>query len=176
MRMRLLPYLVAGLLGVGAAALVACGEQRGDLIPAASAENLSSALDDVQRAVDDGDCDAAARGLSQARGALVNLPESVNDRLAARLEEGIRNLEQIVPERCAEQETQTETVPTTTEPTQTETTTTEPTQTETTTTEPTQPDTTTEPTPTDTEPTTPTEPAPPADTSGGVSPGAGGEG
>ena len=171
MRMRLLPYLVAGLLGVGAAVLVACGgEQRGDLIPAGSAENLSSALDDVQQAVSDGDCEAADRALSQARGALVNLPESVNDRLAARLQEGIRNLEQVAPERCAEQETQTETVPTTTEPTQTETTTTEPTQTETTTTEPTQTDTTTEPAPTDTEPTTPAEPAPPADTSGGVSP------
>ena len=175
MRMRLLPYLVAGLLGVGTAALVACGEQRGDLIPGGNAEDLTSALDDVQQAVDDGDCDAAARALSQARGALVNLPESVNDRLAARLEEGIRNLEQIAPERCAEQETQTETVPTTSEPTQTETTPTEPTEPDTTTTEPTQTDTTTEPTPTDTEPTT-AEPAPPADTSGGVSPGAGGEG
>jgi outer membrane biosynthesis protein TonB len=174
--MRVLPYLVAGLLGVGAAVLVACGEQRADLIPAGSAENLSSALGDVQRAVDDGDCDAAARALTRARGALVNLPESVNDRLAARLQEGIDNLEQVAPEQCAQQETQTTTVPTQTEETEPETTTTEPTEPDTTTTEPTEPDTTTDPTPTATEPTTPAEPAPPADTSGGVSPGAEGEG
>lgn len=176
MRMRVLPYLVAGLLGVGAAMLVACGEQRADLIPAGSAENLSSALGDVQRAVDDGDCDAAARALTRARGALVNLPESVNDRLAARLQEGIDNLEQVAPDECAQQETQTDTVPTTTQTTQTETTPSETTQTETTT-DTTPTDTTpSEPTATGTEPTTPAEPAPPADTSGGVSPGAEGQG
>jgi hypothetical protein len=166
MRMRLLPYLVAALLGVGAAALVACGSDRQGLIPSSNAERLSSALSAVDRAVDDGDCDAAGRALTRARGALVSLPESVNDRLVARLREGIENLEQVAPERCSEQDTQTETVPTTTETTP-DTTATETTATETTATE----TTATETTATETQPTaTTTEPAPPADTSGGVSP------
>jgi hypothetical protein len=167
MRMRVLPYLVAALLGVGAAALVACGSDRQGLIPSSNAERLSSALSAVDRAVDDGDCDAAGRALTRARGALVSLPESVNDRLVARLREGIENLEQVAPERCSQQDTQTETVPTTTETTPPETTATETTDTETTDTETTD----TETTPPETQPTaTTTEPAPPADTSGGVSP------
>jgi hypothetical protein len=171
MRMSALQLFVAALLGVGAAVLVACGGDRSDLIPASSAERLNSALGQVEEAVDSGDCDAAGRALSRARGALVNLPESVDDRLVARLERGIDNLERIAPEECAEQETQTDTVPTITETTQTETPTPETTAPETT------PTDTTETAPTDTtetgtQPTTttPTEPAPPADTSGGVSP------
>jgi microcompartment protein CcmL/EutN len=167
MRMRLLPYLAAAVLGVLAAGVAACGSDRSDLIPADSAESLSSILADVEQAVGDGDCDAAQSSLSRARGALVNLPESVDDRLVARLEEGVENLESIAPEECASQEQQTTTVPTTTEATPTETTATETTPTETTATETTTTTTPTETT-TTTAPTTTTEPAPPADTSGGV--------
>ena len=171
MRMRLVPYLAAAALGVAAAAFVACGGDRSDLIPAANANDLSSALSRVERAVDDGDCDATQQALSRARGALVNLPESVDDRLVARLERGVENLEQIAPEECTQQETQTTTVPTTTETAPTETTPTETTATETTTTTTPTDTTTTDTTPTETQPTTTTtNPAPPADTSGGVSP------
>jgi len=171
MRMRrLLPYLAAAVLGVASAGFAACGADRSSLIPASNANDLSSALGDVKSAVDSGDCAAAQAALSRARGALVNLPEPVDDRLVARLERGVENLEEIAPRECEQQATQTETVPTTNETT-TETTPTDTTDTETTPTDTTPTDTTTTTTPTDTQPTTTTTtPAPPADTSGGVNP------
>jgi hypothetical protein len=170
--MRLLPYLAAAVLGVASAGFAACGAgDRSDLIPASNAGDLRSALSDVESSVDSGDCEAAQAALSRARGALVNLPDSVDDRLVARLERGVENLEQIAPEECEQQQTQTTTAPTTTETTPTETAPTETTETETTPTDTTPTDTTTTTTPTDTQPTTTTTtPAPPADTSGGVQP------
>jgi cell division septation protein DedD len=169
--MRVVPFVLAAVLGVAAAALVSCGGSRRDLIPPRSADRMKSALSDVRTAVHDGDCEGASRALSRARGALLNLPRSVDDRLVTRLRQGISRLEVLAPRECV-QETQTTTPPTTEtttpETTPTETTTTpETTPTETTTT----PTTTTDTTPT-TPPTTTTTPAPPAappaDTTGGA--------
>jgi hypothetical protein len=181
MSMRVLPFVLAALLGVAAAGLVACGgsaSDRRDLIPERSADRLKSALSDVRSAVDDGNCEAAARAVTRARGVLVNLPSAVDDRLVARLRRGLDNLEEVAPRECEQQDTQTQTQETTTTtapettPEQTTTTETTPsedttTTTDTTTTETEPPDTTTtEPAPP--EPTT-TEPEPPAsDPSGGT--------
>jgi hypothetical protein len=175
MSMRVMPFVLAALLGAAAAGLVACGSgggDRSDLIPQRSADRLKSALSDVRSAVDDGDCDQAEQAVTRARGVLVNLPSAVSDRLVARLQEGIDNLAEVAPRECEQQDTQTETQTTTTAPETTpeettttettppeETTTTETTTTGTTTTAP--PDTTTSAPPDTT--TTP----PPADPSGG---------
>jgi hypothetical protein len=157
MTMRALPYLIAALLGVAAALLVSCGGDRSALIPQSSAEDLKAALADVEQAVASGDCAETGRALTRARGALVNLPPSVDDRLVARLQRGIENLESIAPQECqqAATQTQTETVET---PTQETTATTE-TMTEETTTTPTQ-ETTAPPTTAPTEPPPETEPPP----------------
>jgi len=146
-----LPYLLAAVLGVGCGVLAACGGSGGDrsaLIPQRSADRLKSALSDVQSAVDDGNCQAAARAIVRARGILVNLPQAVDDRLVARLRQGIDNLQQIAPQQCQQQDT-TSTPSTTNQPT-TQTTPTDKTPTDTPTTDTTPPPTTTETTPPDT--------------------------
>src|SRR5215212_1887938 len=159
MSMRVLPFVLATLLGVAAAGLVACGSSgsdRRELIPERSADRLKSALSDVRSAVADGNCDQARRAVSRARGVLVNLPSAVNDDLVTRLRQGLDNLEEVAPRECEQQDTQTETQETTT------TTATETTPPDTTTTAP--PDTT----PTDEAPPPDTTPAEPADPSGGT--------
>jgi len=170
-----LPYLLAAVLGVGCGVLAACGGSgdRSALIPQRSADRLKSALSDVRSAVDDGNCQAAARAIVRARGILVNLPQAVDDRLVARLRQGIDNLQQIAPQQCQQQdttpaqstttETTTTTTPTDTTPTDTTPTDTTPTDTTPTTTTPTTTSTTTT-----TAPTTTTTTPPPADTTGGT--------
>jgi cell division protein FtsN len=172
-RMRVaLPYLLAAVLGVGCGVLAACGGSgdRSALIPQRSADRLKSALSDVQSAVDDGNCQAAARAIVRARGILVNLPQAVDDRLVARLRQGIDNLQQIAPQQCQQQDTTS--TPSTTTQTTTQTTPTDTTPTDTTPTDTTPTDTTpTSTTPPTTSTTTTTAPTtttpPPADTTGG---------
>jgi len=169
-----LPFLLAAVLGVATAALAACGGSgdRSDLIPPRSADRLTSALADVRQAVDDHQCDAAEQAIARARGVLVNLPRAVDDRLVARLRDGLDNLQKIAPQQCQEQTT-TSTQTTTQDTTPTATTPTDTTPTDTTSTDTTPTDTT----PTTTTPTTgttttppPTTTTPPAtgDTTGGT--------
>jgi hypothetical protein len=160
--MRVLPLLLALLLGGATAFVVACGSDRSGLIPASDAGTLTSALDRVASATRSGECAAAGQALSRAQGAVIRLPASVDPRLKRRLQSGIDNLRKRVPEDCQKTtSTQTEAPTTTQAPeTQTETTQTDTTQTETTQTETTD----TETTPPDTTSTATT----PGDTSGGV--------
>jgi hypothetical protein len=176
------PYLLAAVLGVAAAALVACGgsgsSSRRQFIPERSAARLRSALDDVRSAVDDGDCNAAARAVVRAKGILVSLPSAVSDRLVARLDQGVDNLRDVAARECQKQQTQTQTQPTTTTTAPQDTTPTTPTDTTTTpttsttttgtgtTTTPTTGTSTTPTTGTSTTPTTTQAPA--GDTTGGV--------
>jgi hypothetical protein len=170
-----LPFLLAAVLGVATAALAACGGSgdRSDLIPPRSADRLTSALSDVKQAVDDHDCDEAGQAVARARGVLVNLPRAVDDRLVARLREGLDNLQKTAPQQCQQTTTSTptttqDTTPTDTTPTDTTPTDTTPTDTTPTDTTPT--DTTTTPTTgtTTTPPTTTTTPPASGDTTGGT--------
>jgi hypothetical protein len=159
-----LPFLLAAVLGVATAALAACGgsSDRSDLIPPRSADRLTSALSDVQQAVGDHDCNEAEQAVARARGVLVNLPRAVDDRLVARLREGLDNLQKIAPQEC-QQETTTS-APTTTQ----DTTPTDTTPTDTTPTDTTQTDTTPTTGTTTTPPTTTTTPPATGDTTGGT--------
>jgi hypothetical protein len=172
-----LPYLLAAVLGVGAAVLMACGSSASDrkkLIPPRSADRLKTALSDAQSAVDDGNCDTAERAIVRARGVLVNLPSAVDDRLVTRLRQGIENLQKIAPDACRRnQTTSTETTTETTTPETTSTPTTATTDTTTTTTPTTTSTSTTTTTTTPTTDTTTTPPpatttTAPADPSGGT--------
>jgi hypothetical protein len=129
MRMRLLPLLVAPLLGAAAAYLVACGGND-NLIPASDASRVQNALNEVQSDFRAGRCQEAEAAVAKAKGALINLPSSVDSRLRSRLQAGLDKLAQQVPATCG----QTQTQETQTQETQTDTTTTD-TNTETTTTE-----------------------------------------
>jgi hypothetical protein len=161
--LRVLPYAIALLLGVGAAVLAACGESTRGGIPAAEASNLKSQLEDVRQRVADGRCAELDEQLRRVDDGIDNLARSVDARLVRSLSNGANRLRQTALEECNDNrvQTQTETEPTVTEtqppePTTTETETTPP---ETTTTTPPETTTTTTPPPT-LEPPPPPEPAP----------------
>ena len=153
MRMRApATLLLALLLGASCAVLVACGSKANPhLISGARADNVSRDLDDLQSAVDSGDCQAASEASRHLQDDVSTLPKTTDPRLALRLQQGALNLRIRAAKECR----QTQTTPTTTQ-TQTETTQTETTQTETTQTETTPTTTTTTPTTTTTTPTTTT--------------------
>jgi hypothetical protein len=141
-RMRLLPQLAALVLGAVAAYLVACGGDD-NLIPPSDASRVENALNQVATDYRAGRCQAAEQALAKARGALLNLPSSVDERLRDRLRSGIANLAERVPATCGQAQTQTQETQTQTQETQTETQTTD---TETTETETQTTDTETQPT------------------------------
>jgi hypothetical protein len=126
MRRRLLPPIAALVLGAATAVLVACG---GDgRIPSGDASSLKSALNRIEADYRAGRCDAAQQDVTKAQNALLNLPSSVDAKLRDRLQAGIHNLGQRIPETCDQAQTQTqETEPdtTTTDTTTNETTTTD---------------------------------------------------
>jgi TolA-binding protein len=170
---RTLPYLLALVLGVGAALLAACGQTTRGGIPAADASGLKRQLDNVRQRVADGRCDQLAGQLREVNNRIDELPRSVDARLVKALRNGADRLQRRAVEDCNANSvpTETQTTPTVTEtvPTQTETappeTTTTPPETTTT-----PPDTTTiPPPPTTTEPVPPPEP-PPASPGGGTPP------
>lgn len=139
MRMRLLPQLAALLLGAATAFLVACGDD--NLIPPSDASRVQNALNEVKADYRAGRCQAAEAAVAKARGALLNLPDSVDSRLRDRLRSGVAKLGEEVPATCGQtqtqetqtqtQETQTDTESTDTDTETTETETTESTETET---------------------------------------------
>jgi hypothetical protein len=144
MRMRLLPQLAALLLGAATAFLVACGDD--NLIPASDASRVQNALDEVEADFRAGNCQGAEQAVARARGALLNLPDSVDSRLRDRLRSGVAKLAEQVPATCGQSQTQTQETQTQTQETQTDTESTD-TDTETETTE------STESTETETQPT-----------------------
>jgi hypothetical protein len=174
---RTLPYLLALLLGAGAALLAACGQSTRGGIPAADASGLKRQLENVRQRVADGRCDELSSRLREVNTRIDELPRSVDARLVHALRNGADRLQRKAVEDCNANRvpTQTETAPPVTEtaPTQTETappetTTTPP---ETTTTPP-ETTTTPPPPPTTVEPVPPPEPPapPPASPGGGTPP------
>jgi hypothetical protein len=173
---RPLPLALSGVLGVGAALVVACGGGS-KLLPAQNASQLRSDFDAVAAAVSTGSCDTALKSAVAATGTdIAALPSTVDPRLTASLQSGVRTLTNRAAVECKQQSTTsttttTDTTPTVTQTTQTQTNTT-PTQTSTTQTQtnttPTQTNTTpTDTTPTDTTPTGATVPIVP-DNGGGT--------
>jgi hypothetical protein len=164
MRMRLLPQLAALLLGAATAFLVACGDD--NLIPASDASRVQNALNEVQADYRAGRCQAAEAAVAKARGALLNLPDSVDSRLRDRLRAGVAKLAEEVPATCGQSQTQTQETQTQTQETQTDTESTDTdTETETTETE------TTESTATETQPTESTGTTTGGTTTGGTTTG-----
>jgi hypothetical protein len=126
MSMRLLPQLAALLLGAATAFLVACGND--NLIPASDASRVQNALNEVEADYRAGKCQAAEQAVARAKGALLNLPDSVDSRLRDRLSSGVAKLGEEVPATCGGSQTQTQqtdTGTTGTDTTKTDTTTTD---------------------------------------------------
>jgi hypothetical protein len=173
---RSIRLLCAGLLGVSAALLVACGSSGKGLIPSANAGPLQRDFEAVAQAAQSGEgsCTATEAALEKTESDFAALPATVDAGLRKTLGVGIANLHHRALALCAQQfpqvtsTTKTSAPTTTTTSTQTTPTTT-PTHTETTTT----PTTTTPTTPT---PTTPGggTPAPGNESQPGASSGPGG--
>ena len=178
---RTLPYLLALALGASTALLAACGGGgTKDGIPAASAGELKSQIEDVKQAVDDGRCSDVRGQLRQVDSGIDDLPGSVEPTLVSALRDGAEKLRSNAVDECdpdaGTQTTETTTTETPTETTPTETTT-EPTFTETTPTEtspaePPPPPVTTTPVPPPVTPEPPpvNPPPPPISPGGGVTP------
>ena len=145
---------LAGILGVGAALLVACGGSS-KLIPAQNASQLTTDFDLVASAVAAGNCgQTLTTALDQTRTDLAALPPTIDPRLASALQAGAAKLTSRAAVECTQQQTTTTPTTTTTTPTTTTpTTTTTTTNTTPTTTTP----TTTTPTTTTPTTTTPTD-------------------
>lgn len=172
---RILPHLLAALLGVGAALLAACGSGTTAGIPAANADDLKSQIVDVREAVDGGRCSDVPGQLRQVDEGIDDLPASTDEQLVANLRDGADTLRRLASEECDSTPTETTETQTTEAPPQT-TESEPPPQTETTPAETTTtPPTTTTPAP---QPPPPTpepqpEPPPPDGTPGNGTPGGG---
>jgi outer membrane biosynthesis protein TonB len=152
---RTLPYLLAAMLGVGAALLAACGSGTDAGIPSANASDLKSQISDVRQAVEDRRCADVAGQLRQVDERIDDLPPSTDDQLVNNLRDGADKLLGVARQECDAESTQTTT--TETQTTNTTETTQEPIQT------PTTPaDTTTTSTATVQTPPPPPPPPPPA--------------
>jgi TolA-binding protein len=107
---RVLPHVIALLLGAGAALLVACGGggTKGG-IPAASAGELKDQLETVRRAVADKRCDDVSGELSQVDDDISSLPGTVDKRLRKSLGDAADLLRQTAKDECKVETTQTQT-------------------------------------------------------------------
>ena len=165
-RPRTIPLLTAAIAVMVIGAASGCGNSA-KLLPPDQASALDSALQQVSDATGAGDCQQAEQALRSAQRAYAALPASVDQRLMARLKDGLQQLTLTVGPQCRAVAAQAKP---TTNPTTGTTTTSTPSTTTTTTTTST-PSTTT----TTTTPTTTTTTTPPSTTStgpnGGVTPG-----
>jgi hypothetical protein len=152
---------LAGLLGVSAALLVACGSSGKGLIPTANAGPLQSDFEAVAQAAESGEgsCTATEAAIEKTESDFAALPATVDTGLRKTLNVGIANLRRRALALCAQP------LPQTTSTTKTSTTPTTSTSTQTT-----PAPTTTTHTETSTTPTTPTPTTPTATTPGGGTP------
>jgi hypothetical protein len=160
---RSIRLLCAGLLGVSAALLVACGSSGKGLIPSANAGPLQRDFEAVAQAAQsgEGNCTATEAAIAQTERDFAALPASVDSGLRKTLSKGIANLRRRALKLCEQPLPQT--TSSTSTPTKTTTTSTQTTST-----------TTTTP-PTTSTPTTATTGTPTATTPGGGTPAPGSE-
>jgi hypothetical protein len=147
---------LAGLLGVSAALLVACGSSGKGLIPTANAGPLQSDFEAVAQAAESGEgsCTATEAAIEKTESDFAALPATVDTGLHKTLNVGIANLRRRALALCAQP------LPQTTSTTKTSTTPTTSTSTQTTPAPTTTTHTETSPTPTTPTPTTPTATTP----------------
>ncbi|HVR05309.1 MAG TPA: hypothetical protein VMS02_04655 [Solirubrobacteraceae bacterium] len=114
-----LRLLLAGLLGAGAAVLVACGGSGSGLIPAGNAGPLETDFQAIAQAAQEGagNCTATESAIHKAESDLQTLPSSVDAGLRSRLQEGTSNLAARARKMCTQPGAQSTT---TTETTSTE--------------------------------------------------------
>jgi hypothetical protein len=116
--------LLALALGAASAGLLACGGKTNPhLLSAGRADRIDRALDEVQAAVAEHNCQGATQAVARLDDQLSSLPADTDTRVRAKLQEGATALATEAEKECA----QTATTPTTTTTTPTTPTTTTPT-------------------------------------------------
>ena len=169
-RSRVIPLLTSVMFALVALAAAGCGGSGEKLLPADQARSLDSALQQVSDATRAGECRQALSALTSAQRIYAALPASIDERLSARVKDGLDQLAKTVPTQCdAVPDTPAKPAVTTTGTTGTSTST-PPTTTTTTT------PTTTTTTPTTTTTTTPTQTDTGTTPNGGITPEATGTG
>jgi hypothetical protein len=114
---RLLTCGLAGLLGLAAITLPACGgESRHGLLRRSEAAELRATLDRIQQTVSSGDCSTAQTDTTTLAEQVDGLPRRVDHDLRVSLAAGARRLSALVARQCAPEAAQTPTGPTTTPP------------------------------------------------------------
>jgi hypothetical protein len=86
-----------------AAALAGCGngkEDRSKLLSATRATQLRSSLDELERLIDDGDCEGAANSAVAFEQKVSSLPARLNASLRDALTSGAAQLERLVENQC----------------------------------------------------------------------------
>jgi hypothetical protein len=153
-RAAILRLALAGLLGVTAALLVACGGSSAKLIPVADAGPLQSDFETIAQDAEagNGSCTMTEAAILKAQQDFSTLPASVDSGLRQTLRQGIENLRARALVLCAQPLAQTTSTNTTSKTTTTNTVTTPTTTTNTTTQTTTTPPSTTPSTPTSTTP------------------------
>jgi len=116
---RWLPYVLAALLGTGAAVLAACSDAPKGGIAANEASSLKSQIEDIQQRVDDARCQALIAQLRQVDTHVDRLPSSVDAQLRRRLRDGSDNLRDAARRECEENREAKEAEKTTTDTTTT---------------------------------------------------------
>jgi hypothetical protein len=158
--------ILAGGLGFAASFVVACGGGSG-LLSADQSNALSSQVDQINSAVQAGNCGAAVNASSVLGGDVQTLPVTINPTLRRNLSQGASTIAQLAARECHQHTASTASIPTSTSSTSTTTTST------TTSTSTSTPTTTTSTSTTSTSATTPTETGTTSTTTGGVGLGGG---
>ena len=149
--------ILAGGLGFAVSCVAACGGGAG-LLTSDQSIALSSQGNEIDAAVQSGDCGAAINASAALNHDVQSLPATVNPTLRSNLSEGAVTIAQLAAKDCRQHTTTTTSTPTTTSSTTTTTPTTSSTSTTTPTTSSTSTTTTSTSTTTTTTATTPTNP------------------
>jgi len=98
---------LAILLCLGAGTLAACGSGEDGTIPQDNSDAMLATLDQVEHAVEDGNCEIAANGVSQLNEQVNTLPKEAGVEVKEDLRRLVDNLDQQVndPNQCEEPDT-----------------------------------------------------------------------
>jgi hypothetical protein len=96
-------------LAAGAVTLAACGDDEGGTIPPANADQMIDQVDQIETAVEQGECTSAQTDVSQLQGAIFSLPKDVGVDTKNDLRDLATNLGNLVTTQCEEPEETPET-------------------------------------------------------------------
>jgi hypothetical protein len=89
-------------LATGSVALAACGDDGGGTIPPTNADQMIQQVDQIEAALEQGECTSAQTDVSQLEGAIFTLPKEVGVQTKEDLRDLATNLGNLVASQCEE--------------------------------------------------------------------------